>query len=329
MTDPALSSPSTKPKVTRLTLKDRAELLLAYLFRFLPIDWVSRIGAWLGARAGRRAIAAQRLWVGRMHVSLERLLGITDPRAREGLIIEHTRNIGRVYAEIPILHRMVRAGRLEIVGAEHLENLSRPVIIATAHVGNWEFMGRVPELIGGLWCDIYLPLGQGVRAKLAHKSRAGWRFADGQEADYVAAGPAAMRHVSKAMARGRSLVLFIDEEKDEYVWAPSLGRDIPYAGNRWIAARLAVQHGLDILPVHIEPHGLGRYRAVIEPKLTPPAAGDTESRSRWLADRLDAHLDAWVRRWLTYWYWLPLLDMDKSAPNARPSSGRRNGQVDP
>ena len=298
-----------------LSLKDRGELLLASVFRFLPLDWVSRIGAWLGTRQGRRAIAARRLWVGRMHVSLEQIWGVTNPREREQLIIEHTSHVGQVYAEVPILHRLVKAGRLEIVGSEHLENLTKPVIIASAHVGNWELMGRVPEIIGGLWCDLSLPLGAGVRAQLANRSRAGWRFEGGAGADYVEAGPSALRHVSKAVAQGRSLVMFIDEEKYGYVWAPSLGRQTPYAGNRWIAARLAVRHGLDILPVHIEPNGPGRYRAVIEPKLVHPSEGDTDSKARFLADRLDERLDAWVRQWPGHWYWLPLLDLDKSAPD--------------
>lgn len=295
--------------------KDLGELLLARLFRFLPIDWVSAIGAWMGRRRGRQAIVARRLWVGRMHVSLERLWGVTDPKERERLIIAHTSHVGRVFAEIPILHRMVRQGRLEIVGSEHLANLSKPVIIASAHLGNWEMMGRVPEIIGGLWCDLALPLGGGVRERLVYRSRSQWRFEGGAGADYVQAGPAALRHISKAVAQGRSLVMFIDEEKYEYVWAPSLGREIPYVGNRWFTARLAVRYGLDVLPVHIEPNGPGRYRAVIEPKLVPLQAGTDDDKARSLADMLDARVDAWVRQWPDYWYWLPLLDLDKLPPN--------------
>lgn len=299
----------------RLSFKDRSELMLAGLFRYLPIRWVSEIGAWLGARQGRRAIAANRLWVGRMHVSLERLWGVTDPQERERRIIAHTRHVGRVYAEIPVLHRLVKSGRLEVVGAEHLENLSKPVIIASCHLGNWELMGRVPEMIGGRWCDIYLPLGEGVREKLAAKTRTGWRFEGGVGADYVPAGPSTLRQVSKAIARGSSLMIFIDEEKHGYVWAPSLGRRIPYEGNRWFAARLAIRYGLDILPVHIEPNGPARYRAVIEPKLSVPSDGMDDDKARALADRLDERLDTWIRQWPDHWYWLPLLEMDKSAPN--------------
>lgn len=296
-------------------LKDLGELLLARLFRFLPIDWVSAIGAWLGRRHGRRAIAAKRLWVGRMHVSLERLWGMDDPKARERWIIAHTSHTGRVYAEIPILHRMVRAGRLEIVGGEHLENLSSPVIIATCHLGNWELIGRVAEMIGGRLSDIYLPLGAGVRAILAHEARALWRFEGGRSADLVPATTSALRQISRAIAGGSNLMLFIDEEKSGYVWAPSLGRDIPYQGNRWFAARLAVRYGADILPAYIEPDGPGRYRAVIEPKLAPPQTGSDDDKARYLADKLDERVDAWVRQLPEYWYWLPQLDLDKAPPS--------------
>jgi lauroyl/myristoyl acyltransferase len=295
--------------------KDIGEQLLALLFRYLPITWVSGLGDWLGARHGRQAIAARRLWVDRMHRNLERLWGITDVQEREQRIIGFTRRVGRIYIEYPVLRRMVSAGRIEIVGAENLENLSKPVILAGCHVSNWELLGRVFELIGGRWVFTYLPLGDGVRARQIYQARASWLGAGGESGEQVPASATAMRQVTKAVAEGRNLLLYVDEEKNGYVWAPNLGRKIPYAGNRWFAARLAARHGLDILPVHVEPNGPARYRVVIEPKLTAPLEGDSDSKARFLADRLDEHLDSWVRQWLDHWYWLPQLDLDKSAPS--------------
>lgn len=299
----------------RLSVQDRVDLLLARLFRHLPIRWVSGLGDWLGARYGRRGIAANRLWVGRMHQNLSRLWARSDVLERTRLIIGFTRRVGRVYVEYPILRRMVSTGRVEIVGAEHLENLSKPVILAGCHISNWELIGHVFELIGGRWVFTYLPLGDGVRARQIYQARANWLGAGGEPGMQVPASATAMRQVTKAVAEGRNLLLYVDEEKNGYVWAPNLGREIPYAGNRWFAARLAARHGLDIVFVHVEPNGPARYRVVIEPKLSPPVSGDVDSKARYLADRLDERLDFWVRRWLDHWYWLPQLELDKPAPN--------------
>lgn len=299
------------------TAQNIIESLLVRIFQYMPLTWVSKLGGWLGARHARKGILAQRLWVGRMHANLEKLWHMADPVQREQSIIAQKRHTGQVYAEIAVLPRLVQAGRLTVSGLEHIAGLSQPVIIVSAHLGNWELIGRVAELLERRVCDIYLPLGDGLRAKIAHQTRMAWRFEGGVGADLIPATPHALRQVSKSIANGSNVLLFIDEEKEGYVYAPSLGRTIPYAGNRWFAARLAVKHSMPILPVHIEPNGLGAYRAVIEPLLMPPSNGDADSRAKSLADEMDGQLERWVRKWPEHWYWLPLLDLDK--PLARTS----------
>jgi Kdo2-lipid IVA lauroyltransferase/acyltransferase len=287
---------------------DYFELLLARIFRVLPLTLVAKIGSWLGARQGRRGIKAGRLWVARMHNNLERLWGVTDPLERERRIIEHARRVGRTYAEIPVLDRLVKAGKLEVQGLENLEHLSKPFIIISAHLSNWELMGRVTEIIGGHFCDVYLPL-SGARAQLAYEARLKWRYENNKAGELIPAGPGALRAVTKAIVSGSNVLLFIDEEKDGFIRAPSLSREIPYMGNRWFAARLAVRHQLDVLPIYVESSGEGSYRAVIEPRLVAPGKGDTENQARALADLMDARLDDWVRKSPDDWYWLPLLDI--------------------
>ncbi|OYY54923.1 MAG: hypothetical protein B7Y53_05030 [Halothiobacillus sp. 28-55-5] len=293
------------------SVKDRFELMLARLFCYLPIPWVSSIGGGLGARQGRKAIRANRLWVRRMHKSYATLMGITDQTGRERRIIEHTRHVGQVYAEIPVLHRLVRENRLEIIGLDYLEHLTKPVILVSAHTAHWELIGRVTELVGGRFCDIYLPLNNSVHAQLAHEMRSRWQFEGGMSGDLIPASPSAMRQITKAVAQGSNVVLFIDEEKNGTVQSPQFGRGTGHRGNLWFATRLAVRYGLDILPVHIEPNGLGCYRAIIEPKLSSSGEGDAHTKACVLADKLDHQLTSWIRQNLDHWYWLPLLDIEE------------------
>jgi lauroyl/myristoyl acyltransferase len=283
---------------------------MAAAMRHLPVACTSAIAGHLGARHGHQAIRARRRWVGRLHANIERFSGVADPAERERRILAYTRRFGRIYAEFTVLQRIVREDRLEVVGSEHLRNLSRPVIAVSGHMANWELVGHVASLVEGDACAIYAPPDNPIRHRLAVQARLGW----GKRFDLVpSSDPSAMRRIAGAIARGRNLLMYVDEERDGYVWAPSLGRQLPYAGNRWLTARLAVRHGVDIVPVHVEAAGDARYRLIIEPKLVP-GDGDDLTRARALADQLDQHLDRWVRAQPEHWYWLPMLDLDKPLP---------------
>ena len=48
-----------------------------------------------------------------------------------------------------------------------------------------------------------------------------------------------MRKLDKYLSEKTNLYILADEEKAGFVSAPSLGRDLPYVGNRWMLSRLA------------------------------------------------------------------------------------------
>ncbi|ACX96313.1 lysophospholipid acyltransferase family protein [Halothiobacillus neapolitanus] len=292
-----------------MNVNDAKDLLLARLFMVLPLNWVDRIGTFLGERHARRGIRANRKWAQRMHNHFERLWGIQDAAERERFIIEHQGCMGRVLAQIPVLHRLVRANRLTISGAEHFAKLKGPVLIVTAHLSQWELIGRVAELIGGQFCDIYVPQ-TGAREQITQKVRMGWRLAEGKPGKLIPAGPHTMREVARAIYEGSNLILFIDEEAEGEVRAPRLGREPLYAGNRWFAARLAIKHQMTVLPVHFETTEQGDYRAVIESPLPLPREGSPAERTRHFADMLDQKLEQWVMHAPNDWYWLPLLELN-------------------
>ncbi len=300
--------PERKP-----TLAEASELWLAQLLRHLPVAWTSAIGGYFGALQGRKAIAAERKWVKRLHGNIERFSEVADTAERERRIIEYARRIGRMYAEFTVLQRIPEEGRLEVVGAEHLRDLSRPVILASAHLSNWELVFHAFRQLEGVTCVLYDPPKNPVRHRLAVKARSGWH----PEPELVPASSRAMRQLTKAIEQGRNLLMYVDEEKDGYIWAPALGRRLPYAGNRWLTARLAVRYNADILPIHIEAAGNARYRMIVQPKLIA-GEGDAETRARSLADQMEHHLDAWIRARPEEWYWLNLLDLAKRLPGTLP-----------
>ncbi len=292
----------------RWGFNDYYEWTLSRLMRFLPLSWVSAMGAGLGARASRKGIAAKRLWVGRLRRNFARYLGITDPREGEQRIIAYHRRLGRIYAECPHLPRLVRAGRFRIDGLEHLASHPRPSIVVTAHVAHWELI--VPAL-GPLhtpMCYLYDPPMEPAKRQIVMETRQAW---PGDNIYVAATDPSAMRQMDRAIREGRTLVLFIDEEKSGVITAPRLGRPASDpSGNLWYAARLAVKHRLPILSAHIEPTSPGHYRAVIDPALAVPATGSEREKALMLAAQMEDRLNGWVTQWLEHWYWLPFFEFE-------------------
>lgn len=293
----------------RPTLLEYTELWMATVMRHLPVTWSSAIGGYFGARHGRRAIAKRRKWVRRMHENLERYSLVKDPREQERRIVEYTRRIGRIYGEFAVLQRLVEEGRVEVVGLDNLSGLSKPAIVASAHLSNWELVGHVMVLLGGPAADLYVPPANPIRHRLILEARNRW----GPGGELIPASPTAMVRLQKALKRGADLILFVDEERDGYVWAPALGRRLSLGGNRWFAARLAARQQVDILPVHVETIGLARYRIVIEPKLVP-VGEDADDRARSLADQMEHRLEAWIRARPEEWYWLSMFEFDRQPP---------------
>jgi lauroyl/myristoyl acyltransferase len=290
------------------------EAFMVQLLRRLPITWASWLGGEIGARRGRAALKGTGLWVQRLRRNIAQFSGITDPDELDRRVIGFTGRIGQQYAEYTHLQRLYASGRVEVVGGEHLDVAGRPFILVSCHVANWEYVCALAYKSAD-WTALYLPLGRGIRQKSVLDARKAW-----PGVGFIPASPSAARQLDRTLQQGKGLLIYIDEEKKGYVWGPSLGRALPYAGNRWLAARLAVRHDVNIIPVFVEYLGLAKYRVVVQPALERPAGMAGEALARHLADQIDARAEAWIRPRIESWYWLPYFEPDAPCPIERPAT---------
>ena len=293
----------------KLTTDQQKELWASRLMTFLPTDWTTAIGAFMGERAALQAIREEKDWVKNLHNNFAKLQGIDDPALRQKKIIEWTKQVGRVHAEFTILQRLIEEHRLEVLGQENLHNTTQPIIFVSCHLSNWELVGHTVTRLPNRVSALYVPPENPVYEPIMAKARQEWK----DSTELIPASSRAIFQLTRALTSGNNLLLFIDEEKDGYIWAPSLGRKLPYAGNRWLAARLAVRHQVDIVPLYVERVGNSRYRVVIEPVLKQ-VDGDPQGRTKNLADQLDLLLNQWISQRLEQWYWFSGLDLDKPLP---------------
>ena len=292
----------------------KTEYRLAKCLSLLPVGITSGIGAFLGKRQAKTYIQAKRLWIDRLRYNLEHLCDIQDPEEREKRLVAFISRVGRVYAEYMVLQKIPREERLEIVGQDILDSIDRQVIVTSCHLSNWELTGHVMASLQRPGFDLYLTPDNPVKEQLALEARSGWPIPH----LHIPASPHCLRPITKALNQGSNFLIFIDEMSDGYVVAPSLGRQIEYAGNRWFAARLAVKHDIAILPSYVLPNGNGRYKVVVEPLIEPSKLqGSDDDKAKIIADQLDSILNGCISKNLEHWYWLPYYEQHKPSPRVK------------
>ena len=293
----------------QLNFLEYGQLAIIELMRRLPIDWNSAIGDYVGRQIAKKAIRENVPWTKDIHNNFKVLRSLDSISQREQEIIAWTGRVGRVHTEFTVLQRLAKENRVEIVGWENLQNTTQPVIFVSCHLSNWELLAYVATKLPRITCDLYVPPQNPVYRRVAAQARQDWQA----KIDFIEFSPRAIFQLARGLADGKNLLLFMDEEKDGYIWGPSLGRKLPYSGNRWLAARLAIRHQVDIVPAYVKRIDHSRYRVIIEPKLEQ-ISGDPENQAKFFADQIDQRCDRWVREHLEEWYWLSWLDLDKEIP---------------
>jgi KDO2-lipid IV(A) lauroyltransferase len=237
--------------VPRMSLAELRDLSLYRVMRSLPVSAVSRIGATLGQIMGRRAhpAADARVVAALRHFRSDLAL---EPGALEAAQTRLWANVGRVYAEFCVLHKIVPQGRATIDDPGTFEAVladGRPVIVPFVHLGNWEtihiqIVDRAPGRLGGLANP--LPSNR-VRAQVAAMQR-GRLGAEVMTID----GNVWRRAVQHLEQRAGILFVASDEQAEDHVSTPSCGRALDSRGNLGKIVRIAARTGAIVLPLYSE-----------------------------------------------------------------------------
>jgi len=286
-------------------LINKLEIGLAEAMRYLPVSWTSGIGAKLGELTVRKAERNDEPWVKRFYENVERLCGARALSDQKALLLAYGQQVGRLYAEYTILQKIDRQGLIEVIGEENLRNTTKPVLFTSPHLANWEVVFKVLSDQEQPACVLYEPRETGARMKIANQARLDW----GDNISLASTSePMVMRKLDTLLKQKTNLYILADEEKAGFVSAPSLGRDIPYSGNRWMLSRLAAKHGVDVVPLYVERIASTRFKVHVDERISPDPGLDRTQRAKRIADRIDQKFEAWVKLRPEHWYWLPYLD---------------------
>ena len=255
--------------VSGMSRAELRDLGLYRVMRSLPVSLVSRIGASLGQILGRRMHPEAAARVGAA-IRLLRPDLARDLHTLEAAQTQLWANVGRVYAEFCVLDKIVRERRASIGDPGTLDSVladGRPVIVAFAHLGNWETItSQIVDRAPGRLAALANPLPRNrAQAHIAALQRGRQGFTvmtiDGN------VWRRAMRHLEQP---GGILMVAADEQAEGRASAPSFGRALDARVNLAKIVRMAARTGAIILPLYSERLGGARFATQVLPPLEFP-----------------------------------------------------------
>ena len=271
--------------------------LLSHFVCLLPHRAAMMIGAGL-ARLLWPFIPARRKRLAQTQI--ERCLHVSSAEAAR-IARESTLRFGPMLMEVlrfPVLRRHIE-DYVTITGALHTMRAAlaqgKGAIIATSHSGNWELMGGALALAG-------LPIG-GVAKR---QSAAGmdrfineYRALVGMHVTYRSS----VREMFRMIDQGWIIGLLSDQDpsRRDGVIVDFFGQETnAFTG----AAAIARRCGVPIFPVFMHRRADGHHELTIEEPLYVEKTDDRAADVLRVTQDISAHIEAWIRRYPSEWFWL-------------------------
>ncbi len=174
----------------------------------------------------------------------------------------------------------------------------KPVVVCTAHFGNFENLAAVHNLQGHAIAMVVRRLGGGWFGRLWNRGRS----RAGLEVLEVTRGET-LKAAQRAMREGKVLGYVIDQNMPGHraIFPTFFG--VP-AATAPTPAYLALRSGAVVFFMLDVPLEDGRHHIVIEGPLAPPDTGDREADVLAFLQDLNDRLERWIRRHPDRWYWL-------------------------
>jgi KDO2-lipid IV(A) lauroyltransferase len=213
-------------------------------------------------------------------------------------------NFGRSAAEFARLGRADRETILSWVtveGREHLDRAvagGRGVLFVTAHLGNWELMAVVCNLLGYRLYPVARPLDNPWLNRLVDRIRSRHGSVVISKKD-----DSAPRDLIQALRTGECVGILLDQNMAPYdgVFVEFFGRPACTAKGLALIAR---RTGSPVLPAFIARETDGRHRLIVLPPVELIHTGDVQRDVVTNTARCTAVIEQMVRRYPDQWLWM-------------------------
>ena len=211
-------------------------------------------------------------------------------------------NLGRVAGEFAHLEKFIaedEANRVIFEGEGKLYDMvdtERPAIFVTGHFANWE-VGAVAAHHAGLqYAIIYRAANNPLVDEFIVEQRR--RL---MTLTQIPKGKSSVLMIVKAIKKGQSLGVLVDQKLNDGIPAPFFGRD---AMTTPAPAWLSLRYGLPIFPTSVERRGGAYFTVKVHDPIAFDPTGDIDSDVAALTAKINEIIEQEVRARPGQWLWL-------------------------
>jgi KDO2-lipid IV(A) lauroyltransferase len=268
--------------------------LAAGLLRLAPVDAASAFGAFLLTRLGPLTGADRTI-----RRNLELAFPEMEPAERERIRIGAWENFGRFAAEFTMLDRLTPAsGRVEVVGIERLKAIAEggaPTLMISGHFSNFEIMASA-IVAAGVRCQVsYRPANNPYFNDRIIRARARYGVTS-----LAPKGAGGAREIVRALARGESVAMLIDQKFNAGVASPLFGH---MAHTSPGPVRLARRYGGKVTPLAVRRLQGARFQVEVYEPIVMANTGDEEADTVTGVRQLNAFIEDRIRERPEEYFW--------------------------
>lgn len=266
--------------------------VVSFLLNLFPFSWISATGGWIVRKIGpltsKQKIAQTGLKIAFPDMPDKDLIN---------LLREQWDNVGRTFAEFPLLHRIkaFEGSRVTVKGLD-IFKANAPAIIVTGHFANWEVMATVLTQSGLPVRITYRKINNPhIDRRVREKREAyGTKFLV-QKSTHKGG-----RELFEALNNGESIAILNDQKFNTGLSIPFFGTEAMTAQG---ATRLALKTGRPLLPMSVTRDG-SNFTVTFYSPIELTKTGDKDNDVASGVTKVTKFIEDRVREKPAQWFWV-------------------------
>ncbi len=217
-----------------------------------------------------------------------------SPQKINQIVLDVWKNLALVASETPFLMNMKQEEfdkHIKIIGLENLEKIrDKRAIIATAHLANWEIIGKIIYSYKFKVCGVYRAANNKLVDKIIDDMR------NKIEVTMIPKGRNGAKQIIAALQKNQQVVMLVDQKMNDGIKVPFLGHDAMTAP---AIATLALKYDCPIVPIQIIRKNNSNFEVVIH--------SDIRHQNRMpedIMEEINQQIGEWVKQNPGQWFWL-------------------------
>ena len=258
---------------------------------------ISNFGGWLLRKIGPRTSKHKIMMTG-----LKLAFPNKSNSELKTLSIAAWDNIGRTFAEFPVMNRIVvfkKDGPVKVSGHEKLQHLIKSktgAVIVTGHFANWEIMAAALTQSGLPVRITYRKINNPYLDKRVRAQREAY----GTKFLVQKSTHAGARVLLNAIGAHESVAILNDQKFNEGIAVPFFGHDAMTATG---AVRLALKTGSPLLPISVTRDG-ATFTVTVHDEIKLESTGDRDSDIEIGVSKIVKFTEDWIRQHPGQWFWV-------------------------